>query len=713
MRSLLFDVQPELAMFKCKKPDKRGRERLRALREAFMTVDEDEPVTYDSTSASHPVPEVVAEAPQATDEQRGSGDECGAEECDEYACDFDQGDWREGDADFFDVEMAGGEIADLDPASETTTLELPANHRRWPAARDANDISVFMAGLQAKRDVPIAVFYDLMKYFDENKSVVAAALSAGELSNFRTMRARAARSVPAVLMDVHFTDDCGRSVSYQGVKSYPQQEAAARNLRRQYVLFYVSLNAVISFHHDLHADEQPDYFDLSVDGIPESKSGGRSIDVLSIRFQGCKGIYSLAILQPDHRGMGLADDIVLRHVLDEYDPAVVPLRFVIADAPKRAALSGLKQHSSNFACQYCQAEKVDRAYPWTTHGAPLRTNEETRAIADSGRDYRGVKKPSPLRSITTLDIINHIPAEKMHLCDLGVVRKIIQLSFKCPQFKAQQVPFHRADDSALSRFLEAAKSLPDFSRRTRALDAANYKAEEYRNLAVGYWPLVAKTIPRAAREVWLLTVFAYRACLLPDRRYTAWKEIYDEEELFRLWYQEFDSAFGTHNCSYNPHTFHHLPIVRKLAPLSATSAYGFENHYNSLKRSYRPGTASIGQQALSGLLVAGRHGHRCGRSRRVSGQETTKVDDTWCFIPDVGIIKVSETDGMRIRGRRVRTEDRNELLTGLNFCDVWAFKLSEPITFAAAETYQIDDVAGKCVLVDGVASVFPWDLLEE
>ena len=626
----------------------------------------------------------------------------------------DAGDWIEGDADFYDVEQAVAVLPEPSAHPGLAAAETEDTRSRWPPASDANDVSVFLAGLQAKREVPLAVFQDLLQYFDDNSTVVASAILAGELRNFRTLRDRAARSVPHVRMDAVFKDADGATVTFSGVRAYPQKEASNRGLRRQYVLYYVSLHSVIRFHMELHPDGiLPAYFDLSVDGIPESKSGGRSVDVLSIRFAGCRVIYSLAILQPDRRGMGLADDITINHFLEEYGDAVVPLRYVIADAPKRAALSGLKQHSSLHACQYCKAQKTERAFPSTTIGAAKRTNDETRAAADSGLDEYGVKKPSPLRSIASLDIIRHIPAEKMHLCDLGVIRKIIQLSFKCPQFKAKQVPFQRADDTDLSQALERAASLPNFSRRTRALDTANYKAEEYRNLGVAYWPTVARTIPATARKVWLLTVFAYRAALLGDAEYARWKEKYDEPELYTQWYMLFEEVFGSQNCSYNPHTFHHLPEVRSLAPLTSTSAYAFENHYNYLKRSYRPGTASMGQQALSALLVAARHGHVCHQRRRVSGKATRKVDDSWCYIPEVGVVKVSEANADHIVGKPVATEAAHYVLPGLDFNDVCAFKLVEPVTYGLPTTYPTEDVAGKCVVVDGVASVLFWDLLEE
>ncbi len=693
-------------MFPVKKCPKRELVRLRNLRNSLMADDVDLSAAGGDGDGAE---EVLAE-----------GDNGLVQPPVEDAQLADAGEWRDHDDEFFDFLLADAnreDTADADePAEgdEDQQMIEQVRHSRWPQPSDASDVCVFLAGLQAKRDVPVAVVCEMLDYMNENREVFAAALLSGQLPNFKTIRNRAARNVPRVLMDVAFRDSTGSLVTYEAREHFPQKEMLERNLTREYVLYYVSPAAVLDYHRRLHPDvDSPEFFDLSLDGIPESKSGGRSVDVLSIRYSGCKTIYSIAILQPARKAMGLPDDLTLSHFLPEYDGDSVPLRYVIADAPKRASLSGLKQHSAKHACQYCLAEKSDRVFPWETCFADVRTNEGTRRAAAAGDASLGVKKPSPLRDIESLDLINHIPAEKLHLIDLGVVRKLIQLAFKCPQFKAKQVEFQRADDALLNADLDAAKGLPNFSRRTRALDTANYKGEEYRNLALVYWPLVKKHAPSVVVNHWLLTVFIYRAMILPDPEYRAWQQKYDMKGIMRAWYREFEAVYGKQNCSYNPHTFHHLPEVRKLGPLSSTAAYDFENHFNLLKKSYRPGTASIGQQALSSLLVAANHGHTCGRKKSVSGKVTRKSDDSWCFVEDVGIVSVSSATDVSVTGKLVAVEERNKLLQGLDFNDVWAFRMRLETRDSEEETYLMSSVLGKCVVVDRFVSVLPWDVVLE
>ncbi len=192
-----------------------------------------------------------------------------------------------------------------------------------------------------------------------------------------------------------------------------------------------------------------------------------------------------------------------------------------------------------------------------------------------------------------------------------------------------------------------------------------------------------------------------------------WKEKYDERELFRVWYSEFERVYSVDNCSFNVHTFHHLPEVRAVAPLTVTSAVDYESHYNVLKRSYRSGTTSTGQQALANLLLAHRYSHSCKKGRQVTGKVTEKSDDSWCYIPGDGVIKVSSGDGLTVHGEPVETEEKFEAIPRLNFNDILCFKLKKPLTFGPEKTYLFAHVIGKCVVADGIASVLTWNMISE
>ena len=710
-------------MFRVAKKSKRKSERELRLRNTFMALDPVEETAHHHSPVPHrPVEGEVADAGDGFDAEQQPAEHLAGSDVE--STNVGGGaweDWQDGDADLVAVELL--DVAGEDPVGDSRVVfkegcgsddeEVPVGVGVLPVARNDDDLCCYFAGLQSRREVPMAVVSDILEYITHNKEVFAESLLSGSLPTFRQMRVRAMKTVPCVFMDIVCKSPNGDEVRFDGVAAYPKKEIARRGLRKEYVLYYVRFEDVVQFHGELHEDcDTPTHFDLSVDGIPESKSGGCSLDVASIKFSNCKTVYSLAILQPDRRGMGIPESVTLQRFMNEYHGVGLRLRYVIADAPKRAALLGLMQHSSLYSCQYCVARKVDRSYGADSMGAERRTNASTRLIANavaSGTcpedEAKGVKRVSPLAAIETLDIIRDIPAEKMHLVDLGIVRKIIRLAYKTPHYKARQVPFTRAQEYPLSELLLASRGLPNFARRTRPLDTANYKAEEFRNLAIAFWPLVYNTMPSCAANHWALTVFCYRALLLQDANNKKWLEKYDEAEVFRVWYVEFERIYGSENCSFNVHTFHHLPEVRSLAPLTVTSAMDYESHYNILKRSYRAGTCSTGQQALTNLLLALRYFHSCRTATHVTAKVTDKTDDSVCYVPGAGVLKVSSVDGTVLIARNMATKDTFEPAAGLNFNDVLCFKLEEPISLGPVKTYPLEDVAGKCVVADGDSTI--------
>ena len=580
--------------------------------------------------------------------------------------------------------------------------------------RSMEDVSVFFASMQARREIPITVMSD-------NANLFARSLDSGEIPTFRQMRYHSLKTVPNVLMDVACTRrDDGRKVNFLGKSSYPRKVIAEEGLRRDYVLYYASLQDVIKLHKELHpSGPAPTEFDFSVDGIPETKSSGLSIDVLSIRMTTCRTVYTLAVLQPARKAMQLPDSIVLEHFLDEYRGCGLRVRYAIADAPKRSALQGMKQHSANYGCPYCKAKKINKHYPSETAGAPLRNDVELRALAEIAHEEDedvlcGVKQPSPIRSID-IDLVHNVPAEKMHLLDLGIVRKIMQLSFRCTAFKATDVPFMRSSDVALSEKLTTILCLPEFARRTRPLDLANYKAEEYRNLATCFWPAVADTIPPAVVDLWLLTVFLVRGMILPDENYQELQEFYDLTAVLKRWYIMFESVFTVRHCSHNVHVFGaHFLLVRELGPITETSAYCYEGHYNVLKRSYRAGTPSTGQQALKNSLLATKYHHKCVRRRRLTAKKTQRTDDTYCYLVDGSIVRATadETDGFFV-GHLVPVQPAFYALRGYDFNRVLAFKMQVSDPDPIERTYRFADVVAKCIRVGDVLSAMPWSTLHD
>ena len=107
--------------------------------------------------------------------------------------------------------------------------------------------------------------------------------------------------------------------------------------------------------HKRHAGKRSNWktIDLSIDGVPEAKSGSNDLVVVSVSFVGCGKPFPVQIIR---RRIGeeiltprdIADDII-----DDILNAGLDLRYVVADSKERKKLLGLLGGSSYFACDFC------------------------------------------------------------------------------------------------------------------------------------------------------------------------------------------------------------------------------------------------------------------------------------------------------------------------------------------------------------------------
>ncbi len=329
--------------------------------------------------------------------------------------------------------------------------------------------------------------------------------------SFRSARRRVLALVPAVDIVVVGANEDG-PVQLGPYSAYPKKLVEEQNLTVRYTLYTSKLKDVIALHAHLHGHhedhEQVLKFDLGLDGVPESLSGGVSIDVLTIRFVGCRSVYSLAVLRPRRTGLHICDSVILKQALQEYkalregrEKAVnkVLLRFVICDAPKRAKVLAQKSHSGYSSCQYCHIKGtyVDGAVCFPPEHenelSEARTKESFEACADEAErdgltDCHGVKGSSLLRGIPEFDYVSHVVQERMHLADLGACRQLCRHMFGgkigAPTKRSSDQVYRPVSAAAFDEGARLVRVPSEFSRRTRELSYGNWKAEEYRFVRV-------------------------------------------------------------------------------------------------------------------------------------------------------------------------------------------------------------------------------------
>ena len=111
-------------------------------------------------------------------------------------------------------------------------------------------------------------------------------------------------------------------------------------------------------------------------------------------------------------------------------------------------------------------------------------------------------------NLEDFDIITQIPAEYMHLVCLGVVKKLFKLTFQADN-RMRIIDNQRLQQ--LNENLLKTQVPTEFSRRTRAIDFSNFKAEEWRNIIMFYFPLVANCLETSPAEasLWYLLAFMF------------------------------------------------------------------------------------------------------------------------------------------------------------------------------------------------------------
>ena len=91
---------------------------------------------------------------------------------------------------------------------------------------------------------------------------------------------------------------------------------------------------------------------LSLDAVSESKSTTVSLDVYSIKFDGCRDVYPIKIIRQIVKNV-IDHQEQFSDVLNSIRVNNLRLHSLVADNPKRSFVKYCMQHSAKYACEYC------------------------------------------------------------------------------------------------------------------------------------------------------------------------------------------------------------------------------------------------------------------------------------------------------------------------------------------------------------------------
>ena len=105
---------------------------------------------------------------------------------------------------------------------------------------------------------------------------------------------------------------------------------------------------------------------LSIDGVSETKSTSRSLEVMSVQFETCREIYPCVILRPEvfqKKAMKESFEAYIANFLEEMESENMKLNKVIVDAPERAYCRKQKSHGGFNSCDLCLANPESYRVP--------------------------------------------------------------------------------------------------------------------------------------------------------------------------------------------------------------------------------------------------------------------------------------------------------------------------------------------------------------
>lgn len=197
-----------------------------------------------------------------------------------------------------------------------------------------------------------------------------------------------------------------------------------------------------------------------------------------------------------------------------------------------------------------------------------------------------------------IGMVSQFPADYLHLCCLGVVKKLIQFWLKGP-LRTRLPSF---DINKISeRLLNCCGTQPnEFQRRIRGLEDFHYfKGTEFRTFIFYTGPVVLKDIlSNAGYKNFLALHIALRIC--NDVRFRYLLDI--ARKLLVYFVETFADIYGEEFLSYNVHNLLHLVDDCELfGILDEYSAYPFESFLGKIKKSVRQGNKIL-EQAVNRVL---------------------------------------------------------------------------------------------------------------
>jgi hypothetical protein len=178
---------------------------------------------------------------------------------------------------------------------------------------------------------------------------------------------------PGILSDYVFEDlnlpeeeRKERQVYVYNQKSFPRKEYPLERYELVSQITKFPPQNIIDLHRKTHPKEHNKSIVLSIDGVSECNSSSRSLEVMSMKFMGCKEIFPCLISRPEvhhKKEMSVNFEAYVENFIEEAEDCGLAIKKLVADAPERAHWRKQKAHGGFHSCDVCTANPITMKIP--------------------------------------------------------------------------------------------------------------------------------------------------------------------------------------------------------------------------------------------------------------------------------------------------------------------------------------------------------------
>lgn len=260
---------------------------------------------------------------------------------------------------------------------------------------------------------------------------------------------------------------------------------------------------------------------------------------------------------------------------------IIRIRCIVADAPARSFLKSVNNHNAYYGCERCSRKgKWQRRVIYPVNRVGEMYSDSSFAERKYIKHHCG---DSPIEQLS-IGMISQIVLDYMHLCCLGVMKKLLLSWTEGPG----HCKLRRKDINTISdRLISFRNQLPsEFSRKCRGLnELRHWKATEFRTFMLYTGPFaLLEVIDKKRYEHFLL--FHVSMLIFCTNISNDW--VLYGKGLLEKFVSDIPRLYHSDFLSYNMHSLQHLySDVQNHGVLDRISAFEFESHLYKLKKMLR------------------------------------------------------------------------------------------------------------------------------